>query len=107
MHTHCVRGWGRGSGCCIRAHYFLNIHQSYLNLINFILYSNISILHKMIAWENDLLILLYVYHIRIHQIKLRRCVQKGGGQGYCVRVAYTGEGGLATFSVRTLWMAPK
>ena len=42
-------------------------------------------------------------------MKLRTCVQGEGGQGYCVRIAYTGEGGqkLAKFCVRTLWMAPK
>ena len=46
----------------------------------------------------------------IHQIKLRTCVQGEGGQGHCVRIAYTGGGGggqkLAKLCVRTLWMVP-
>ena len=60
----------------------------------------------MIAWENDLLIIYYVYYTwyTSNQIAYVRTGGRGG-QGDCVRVAYTGGGGSKTGKIlRTYFM---
>ena len=66
----------------------------------------------MIAWENDLLIIYYVYYIwyTSNQIAYVRIGGGGGSRRLRTRCVHGGRGGgqkLATFCVRTLWMAPQ
>ena len=63
MRTHCVHGGRGGSGCCVRTH-FLKYSSKVITFNKlYIIVEYRHILHKVIAWENDLLILYYVYYI--------------------------------------------
>ena len=106
MHTHCVHG-RRGSGCCVRTHFFK--YSSKVITFNKLYITVEYILHKkMIAWENDLSILYYVHYVKYTSDQIAY-MRKGGGGVKATAYALRTRGGgqkLAKFCVRTLWMAP-
>ena len=100
------REGGGGSGCCLRAH-FLKYSSKVVTFDKLYYIWTQIYWHKMIAWENDLLTLYYIYHIKYTSNQIAYVSTGGRGVMAILYSLRTGGGQqLATFCVRTLWMAP-